>query len=54
VEAFGLEQQAQRLEHVGLVVGDQHTRLGRPDGVSRLVARFASRALEMVSDQHVA
>ena len=29
LEPFGLEQQPQRLEHVGLIVGDEHARLAR-------------------------
>ena len=34
LESLGLEQQPQRLQHVGLIVGDEHARLGRTAGVS--------------------
>ena len=34
-EAFGFEQQAEGLEDVGLVIGDEDTRVAGPDRVAR-------------------
>jgi hypothetical protein len=49
LEALGLQQQPQRLEDVGLIVGDQHARLGGPRG-TRVVGGVA--ILQVVGDQH--
>ena len=49
LEALGLEQQPQRFEDVGLVVGDQHARFGGTRG-TRMVGGVA--ILQVVGDQH--
>jgi hypothetical protein len=46
-EPFGLEQQAQGFEDVGLIVGDEDARVARPDGMPLVALIF-----QMVGYQH--
>ena len=52
LEPFRLEQQAQGLEHVRLIVGDEDARLARSDRMPDVLGRFVARIAEMIGDQH--
>ena len=52
LKSLGLEQQAERFEHIGLVVGNQDARLGWTDRMPGVLFRRLSAAFEVIGDQH--
>ncbi len=52
LEALGLQQQAQRFEHVRLIVRDEHARLARANRVADGVRGVAALVAKVVGDQH--
>ena len=52
LEPFRLEQQAQRFEDVGLIVGDEHARLARPHRMPDVLRRRRCAGSRVIGDQH--